>query len=144
MTLFFFSKPPKFEARSHFLLQGIFLTQGSNLGLLLWQVSSLPLSHQENRRFSPTLEKNEALKKGKTIPSPQQVVRPNLDFIIVFYMLIYLAVMGLSCGMWDLLLAGQLGHVGSGSLTWDQTRTPCIERAESQPLNHQRSPPVLT
>ena len=71
MTLFFFSKPPKFEARSHFLLQGIFLTQGSNLGLLLWQVSSLPLSHQENRRFSPTLEKNEALKKGKTIPRPQ-------------------------------------------------------------------------
>ena len=27
----------------HFLLQGIFLTQGSNLHLLLWQVDSLPL-----------------------------------------------------------------------------------------------------
>ena len=30
----------------HFLLQGIFLTQGSNPHLLHWQVDSLPLSHQ--------------------------------------------------------------------------------------------------
>ena len=30
----------------HFLLQGIFLTQGSNWGYLHWQVYSLPLSHQ--------------------------------------------------------------------------------------------------
>ena len=30
-----------------FLLQGIFLTQRSNLNLLRWQVDSLPLSHQE-------------------------------------------------------------------------------------------------
>ena len=30
----------------HFLLQGIFLTQGFNLGLLRWQVDSLPLSHK--------------------------------------------------------------------------------------------------
>ena len=29
----------------HFLLQGIFLIQGSNLLLLHWQVDSLPLSH---------------------------------------------------------------------------------------------------
>ena len=29
----------------HFLLQGIFLTQESNLGLLHWQAASLPLSH---------------------------------------------------------------------------------------------------
>ena len=32
----------------HFLLQGIFLTQGSNLCLLHWQVDSLPLSHQRS------------------------------------------------------------------------------------------------
>ena len=32
----------------HFLLQGIFLTQGSNLSLLYWQVDSLPLSHQRS------------------------------------------------------------------------------------------------
>ena len=30
---------------NHFLLQGIFLTQGSNLCLLHWQAGSLPLSH---------------------------------------------------------------------------------------------------
>jgi len=30
----------------HFLLQGIFLTQGLNPCLLHWQVDSLPLSHQ--------------------------------------------------------------------------------------------------
>ena len=30
----------------HFLLQGIFLAQGSNLRLLHWQADSLPLSHQ--------------------------------------------------------------------------------------------------
>ena len=29
----------------HFLLQGIFLTQGLNLHLLHWQVASLPLCH---------------------------------------------------------------------------------------------------
>ena len=29
----------------HFLLQGIFLTQGLNPCLLFWQVDSLPLSH---------------------------------------------------------------------------------------------------
>ena len=31
--------------RLHFLLQGIFLTQGLNLYLLYWQANSLPLSH---------------------------------------------------------------------------------------------------
>ena len=31
----------------HFLLQGIFLTRGSNPPLLHWQADSLPLSHQE-------------------------------------------------------------------------------------------------
>ena len=30
----------------HALLQGVFLTQSSNLSLLRWQVGSLPLSHQ--------------------------------------------------------------------------------------------------
>ena len=32
----------------HFLLQGIFLTQGSNLNLLHWQVDSLPQNHHGN------------------------------------------------------------------------------------------------
>ena len=33
---------------AHFLLQGIFLTQGSNPSLLHWQEDSLPLSHLGN------------------------------------------------------------------------------------------------
>ena len=32
----------------HFLLQGIFLSQGANLHFLHWQADSLPLSHQES------------------------------------------------------------------------------------------------
>ena len=32
----------------HFLFQGIFLIQGSNLHLLHWQADSLPLSHQRS------------------------------------------------------------------------------------------------
>ena len=35
-------------AGCHFLLQGIFLTQGSNPRLLHWQADSLPLSHLGN------------------------------------------------------------------------------------------------
>ena len=35
----------------HFLLQGIFLTQGSNPHLLHWQVDSLPLSHLRSRNL---------------------------------------------------------------------------------------------
>ena len=35
----------------HFLLQGIFLTQGSNPSLLHWQADSLPLSHQGSPRL---------------------------------------------------------------------------------------------
>ena len=37
---------PRQEVSCHFLLQGIFLIQGSNLHLLHGQVDSLPLSHQ--------------------------------------------------------------------------------------------------
>ena len=33
------------EASCHFLLQGIFTTQGSNPHFLHWQVDSLPVSH---------------------------------------------------------------------------------------------------
>ena len=36
----------------HFLLQGIFLIQGWNVGLLCWQAGSLPLSHQGRPRSS--------------------------------------------------------------------------------------------
>ena len=36
---------------SHFLLQGISLTQELNPGLLHWQADSLPLSHLENPSY---------------------------------------------------------------------------------------------
>ena len=36
---------------SHFLLQGIFPTQGSNPRFLRWQVDSLPLSHQQSSQL---------------------------------------------------------------------------------------------
>ena len=36
----------------HFLLQGLFPTQGLNRGLLYWQTVSLPLSHQESPSLS--------------------------------------------------------------------------------------------
>ena len=36
----------------HFLLQGIFLTQGSNLHLLHWLADSLLLSHLESPLFT--------------------------------------------------------------------------------------------
>ena len=38
------------EVGYHFLLQGIFLAQGSNPCFLHWQVDSLPLSHQGSPR----------------------------------------------------------------------------------------------
>ena len=46
----------------HFLLQGIFQTQGSNLHRLHWQADSLPLNH---RGSSYTLIQNKKLKKKK-------------------------------------------------------------------------------
>ena len=43
------------RACCYFLLQGIFLTQGSHMHLLHWQADSLPLSHQRSTRQSITL-----------------------------------------------------------------------------------------
>ena len=43
LSMGFFSKNTR--AGCHFLLQGIFVTQGSNLRLLHWQAYSSPLSH---------------------------------------------------------------------------------------------------
>ena len=47
----------------HFLLQGIFLTQGSNLCLLHWQEDSLPLSHQGSPVWEVALNKCVHLKQ---------------------------------------------------------------------------------
>ena len=45
------------EVGCHFLLQGIFLTQRSNLHLLHWQVDSLPLGYHESPNTSIDLGK---------------------------------------------------------------------------------------
>ena len=58
--------------------------------------------------------------------------------VLKIHLLIYLAGPGLSCGMWDLQSSWQ--HVGSCSLTRDQTQAPCTGSVESQPLDHQGSP----
>ena len=52
----------------HFLLQGIFWTQGSNLHLLYWQAGSLPLSHQgsSERRLQSSL-----VQKSLSLPTPE-------------------------------------------------------------------------
>ena len=50
---------------------------------------------------------------------------------------IYLVALGVSCGMWTLSCSM---HMGSSSLTRDQTWTPCIGSVESYPLHHQGSP----
>ena len=42
----------------HFLLQGIFLTQGSNLCILHWQADSLPLNHLGSLHQLSTTEIN--------------------------------------------------------------------------------------
>ena len=39
----------------HFLLQGIFPTQGSNLHLLLWQMDSFPPHHLEHTAYLPPI-----------------------------------------------------------------------------------------
>ena len=52
----------------HFLLQGIFPTQGSNSSLLPWQADSLPLSQQGSL--------NEIIAEAKKTPGGQS--SPNL------------------------------------------------------------------
>ena len=53
-------------------------------------------------------------------------------FVCLKYLFVYLVVPGLNCGM----------HVGSSSLTRDQTQAPCTGIAESYPPRHQGSPIV--
>ena len=54
----------------HFLLQGIFLTQGSNLRLLHWQASSLSLCHQG----SPSASSGGQLQSRPSSRSVRQLV----------------------------------------------------------------------
>ena len=71
----------------HFLLQGIFLTQESNLCLLHWQVNSLPLSHQASpARMIQTgfiqsmAEKSAALTSPGSLPK-RLITRPHTNVL---------------------------------------------------------------
>ena len=81
-------------------------------------------------------------------------LRDKIMFFLIFYVFICLhwvfvaaeEIFHLHCGMWAL----QLQHVGpqllcvaSSSLTRIPTWAPKIGSAESQPLNHQRSPSAI-
>ena len=62
--------------------------------------------------------------------------------LFVFLIFVYLTAPGLSCSTWDLQSwheNTQLQHVGSSSLTGDQTWAPYTGTMDSQPLDHQGS-----
>ena len=69
------------------------------------------------------------------------------DFFFLIYLLTWLlralaethGIFDLHCGTHDLWL----WHMGSSSLTRDQTQAPCTGSPESQPLDHQGSPRPL-
>ena len=70
----------------------------------------------------------------------------NEQWFLFIYSLI-LSVLGLSCGMWDLLVAAcglLVAACRICSLTRDRTRDPCIGSTESYPLDHQGSPSIFT
>ena len=83
-------------------------------------------------------------------PGPERATKqPNLFFFLLFFSFLFffwlhqvlVAVRGLlSCGM-RALSCGM--HMGSSSLTRDQTRAPCLGSSESYPLRHQGSPNLL-
>ena len=65
------------------------------------------------------------------------------SFYLIFVLVTARGIFSLCCGMQDLQLQrvnSQLKHVGSSSLTRDQTWAPCFESMASQPLGHQGSP----
>ena len=72
-------------------------------------------------------------RKGKT---NYQVSPPLLSLLKKIFIFIYLFI-------W-LHENSQLQHVESNSQTRDQTRFPCIESTDSQPLDHQGSPYPLS
>ena len=108
----------------HFLLQGIFLTLGSNPGLLRWQVSSLPLTPPGKSSFVLSSRQSSShlgvftlfLFKLWVFPEAISGLEPLLSmpqgglsshlgsssfFFSFKYLFIYLAVPDLSCGTWS-------------------------------------------
>ena len=85
---------PEYWSGLPFLRQGIFQTQGSNPGLLLWQTNSLPQSHQG----SPLCVYSVLKTLNLCFPFILKLSKVPLP---VLCFLIYLVAVGLSCGMWD-------------------------------------------
>ena len=61
---------------SHSFLQGIFLTQGSNLYLLHWQVDSLPLSHHGSPSVEYSVQFSRSVMSDSLRPHESQHARP--------------------------------------------------------------------
>ena len=63
----------------HFLLQGIFPTQGSNPYLLHWQANSLPLSHQGNSiiAYFYLKKKKKSLTSFRHFHLPERLLNPK-------------------------------------------------------------------
>ena len=55
-----------------------------------------------------------------------------LEALKKMFLLMFLAAVGLSCGTWYLYLQ----HLGSSSLTRDQTAAPCTGSMDHQPSPH--------
>ena len=99
----------------HFLLQGIFPTQGSNLHLLHWQVNSLPLSHREAQWMflvSQILTPHLHLPRRSKIP---HLIDFNLGHVTYF---------GQQCErMWHkpLCIISQFSHIQLFATLWTMT-----------------------
>ena len=66
----------KYWSACHFLLQEIFLTQGSNPPLLHWEADSLPLSHQGSPTLYTTLEYPMSILLRNTYKLPTSTQHP--------------------------------------------------------------------
>ena len=135
----------------HFLLQGIFLTQGWNSCLLHWQAGSLPLSHQGSPAAVCSWVYSFSLLCSNCSPTywPQdpftflKLLRLEKSFLLC----------GLStqqyllCSWWKLIWLPFFifGHTAkdliNDSLTRNWTRAPCSGISGSSPLDHQGSSP---
>ena len=71
----------------HFLLQGIFPTQGLNLHLLQWQVDSLPLSHLVCPEISFTSQMKKQAWRTEFI-CPRKIIKCLIEQQIFFFFFI--------------------------------------------------------
>ena len=77
----------------HFLLQGIFPTQGLNPHLLHWQVVSLPMSHQESLNIKHQFSSLQSLGRVQLFVTPWTAARQaSLSFTISWRLLKLLSI----------------------------------------------------